>query len=105
MKVTNIEELELLIQRVKIAQAEYATFSQEQVDHIFKQTALAANAARIPLAKAAVKESGMGVIEDKAIKNHFASEMIYNKYKNDKTCGVIESDKHFGYERIAEPVG
>ncbi|TAF39799.1 MAG: bifunctional acetaldehyde-CoA/alcohol dehydrogenase, partial [Oscillatoriales cyanobacterium] len=76
-----------------------------QVDRIFKQAALAANAARIPLAKAAVKESGMGVIEDKAIKNHFASEMIYNKYKNDKTCGVIESDKHFGYERIAEPVG
>ena len=105
MKVTNVEELELLIQRVKVAQAEYATFTQEQVDRIFKQAALAANAARIPLAKAAVKESGMGVIEDKAIKNHFASEMIYNKYKNDKTCGVIESDKHFGYERIAEPVG
>ncbi|WP_271254517.1 bifunctional acetaldehyde-CoA/alcohol dehydrogenase [Pseudanabaena sp. Chao 1811] len=105
MKVTNVEELELLIQRVKIAQAEFADFTQEQVDRIFKQAALAANAARIPLAKAAVKESGMGVIEDKAIKNHFASEMIYNKYKNDKTCGVIESDKHFGYERIAEPVG
>jgi acetaldehyde dehydrogenase/alcohol dehydrogenase len=105
MKVTNVEELELLIQRVKIAQAEFANFTQEQVDRIFKQAALAANAARIPLAKAAVKESGMGVIEDKAIKNHFASEMIYNKYKNDKTCGVIESDKHFGYERIAEPVG
>jgi len=105
MKVTNVEELELLIQRVKIAQAEFANFTQEQVDRIFKQAALAANAARIPLAKAAVKESGMGVIEDKAIKNHFASEMIYNKYKNDKTCGIIESDKHFGYERIAEPVG
>ncbi|BBC26228.1 bifunctional acetaldehyde-CoA/alcohol dehydrogenase [Pseudanabaena sp. ABRG5-3] len=105
MKVTNVEELELLIQRVKIAQAEFANFTQEQIDRIFKQAALAANAARIPLAKAAVKESGMGVIEDKAIKNHFASEMIYNKYKNDKTCGVIESDKHFGYERIAEPVG
>jgi len=105
MKVTNVEELELLIQRVKVAQSEYATFTQEQVDRIFKQAALAANAARIPLAKAAVKESGMGVIEDKAIKNHFASEMIYNKYKNDKTCGVIESDRHFGYERIAEPVG
>ena len=105
MKVTNIEELELLIQRVKVAQAEFATFTQEQVDRIFKQAALAANAARIPLAKAAVQESGMGVIEDKAIKNHFASEMIYNKYKHDKTCGVIESDKHFGYERIAEPVG
>lgn len=105
MKVTNIDELKLLIENVKAAQAEFATFTQEQVDRIFKQAALAANAARIPLAKAAVKESGMGVIEDKAIKNHFASEMIYNKYKNDKTCGVIESDKHFGYERIAEPVG
>lgn len=105
MKVTNVDELELLIQRVKAAQTEFATFTQEQVDRIFKQAALAASAARIPLAKAAVKESGMGVIEDKAIKNHFASEMIYNKYKNDKTCGVIESDKHFGYERIAEPVG
>lgn len=105
MKVTNIDELKLLIESVKAAQAEFATFTQEQVDRIFKQAALAANAARIPLAKAAVKESGMGVIEDKAIKNHFASEMIYNKYKNDKTCGVIESDKHFGYERIAEPVG
>ncbi len=105
MTVTNMEELDQLIQHVKTAQEEYATFTQEQVDHIFKKAALAANAARIPLAKAAVKESGMGVIEDKAIKNHFASEMIYNKYKNDKTCGVIESDKHFGYERIAEPVG
>ncbi|MGB8688347.1 MAG: bifunctional acetaldehyde-CoA/alcohol dehydrogenase [Microcoleus sp.] len=105
MKVTNVDELELLIQRVKSAQTEFATYTQEQVDRIFKQAALAASAARIPLAKAAVKESGMGVIEDKAIKNHFASEMIYNKYKNDKTCGVIESDKHFGYERIAEPVG
>ncbi|OIP75253.1 MAG: bifunctional acetaldehyde-CoA/alcohol dehydrogenase [Oscillatoriales cyanobacterium CG2_30_44_21] len=105
MLVANVEELELLIGRVKKAQAEFATFSQEKVDYIFKKAALAANAARIPLAKAAVQESGMGVIEDKAIKNHFASEMIYNKYKNDKTCGVIESDKHFGYERIAEPVG
>jgi acetaldehyde dehydrogenase/alcohol dehydrogenase len=105
MKVTNVEELEVLIQKVKAAQAEFATYTQEQVDRIFKQAALAANAARIPLAKAAVKESGMGVIEDKAIKNHFASEMIYNKYKNDKTCGIIESDRHFGYERIAEPVG
>lgn len=105
MTVTNVDELEQLIQRVQVAQTEFATFTQEQVDRIFKQAALAANAARIPLAKAAVKESGMGVIEDKAIKNHFASEMIYNKYKHDKTCGVIESDKHFGYERIAEPVG
>src|SRR5919202_278049 len=105
MKVTNVDELEVLIQKVKAAQAEFATYTQEQVDRIFKQAALAANAARIPLAKAAVKESGMGVIEDKAIKNHFASEMIYNKYKNDKTCGIIESDRHFGYERIAEPVG
>ena len=79
MKVTNVDELELLIQKVKAAQAEFSTYTQEQVDRIFKQAALAANTARIPLAKAAVKESGMGVIEDKAIKNHFASDMIYNK--------------------------
>ncbi|HAX80889.1 MAG TPA: bifunctional acetaldehyde-CoA/alcohol dehydrogenase [Cyanobacteria bacterium UBA11372] len=105
MRVTNIQELEELIGRVKAAQAEYATYTQEQVDAIFKKAALAANAARIPLAKMAVAETGMGVVEDKVIKNHFASEIIYNKYKPEKTCGVIEEDKAFGIQKIAEPVG
>lgn len=105
MHVTNSQELEALIQKVKAAQEKYATYTQEQVDHIFKRAALAANAARIPLAKMAVEETGMGVVEDKVIKNHFASEYIYNKYKNEKTCGVIEEDKSFGYQKIAEPVG
>jgi acetaldehyde dehydrogenase / alcohol dehydrogenase len=105
MRVTNIEELEELIRQVKAAQAEYATYTQEQVDAIFKKAALAANAARIPLAKMAVAETGMGVVEDKVIKNHFASEIIYNKYKQDKTCGIIEEDKAFGIQKIAEPVG
>ncbi|MBW4496270.1 MAG: bifunctional acetaldehyde-CoA/alcohol dehydrogenase [Oscillatoria princeps RMCB-10] len=105
MIVTNLQELEALIQRVKAAQAKYATYTQEQVDVIFKKAALAANAARIPLAKMAVEETGMGVVEDKVIKNHFASEYIYNKYKHDKTCGVIEEDKSFGFQKIAEPVG
>ncbi|HBB35761.1 MAG TPA: bifunctional acetaldehyde-CoA/alcohol dehydrogenase [Cyanobacteria bacterium UBA8803] len=105
MKVTNTQELEELIQRVKVAQTQYATYTQEQVDVIFKKAALAANAARIPLAKIAVAETGMGVVEDKVIKNHFASEMIYNKYKHEKTCGVIEEDKSFGFQKIAEPVG
>jgi acetaldehyde dehydrogenase / alcohol dehydrogenase len=105
MEVTNQAELEELIQRVKTAQQQFSTYSQEQVDRIFKKAALAANAARIPLAKMAVHETGMGVIEDKVIKNHFASEIIYNKYKNEKTCGVIEEDKSFGLQKIAEPVG
>lgn len=105
MVVTNTQELEALIERVKAAQKKYATFSQEQVDLIFKKAALAANAARIPLAKMAVSETGMGVLEDKVIKNHFASEIIYNKYKHEKTCGVIDEDKSFGIQKIAEPVG
>jgi acetaldehyde dehydrogenase/alcohol dehydrogenase len=105
MDVTNQAELEELLRRVKNAQRQFATYSQEQVDRIFKKAALAANAARIPLAKMAVHETGMGVIEDKVIKNHFASEIIYNKYKNTKTCGVIEEDKSFGLQKIAEPVG
>ena len=104
-QVTNIDELEALIKRVKVAQEKYASYTQEQVDYIFKKAALAANAARIPLAKIAVEETGMGVVEDKVIKNHFASEIIYNKYKQDKTCGVIEEDKSFGFQKIAEPVG
>jgi acetaldehyde dehydrogenase/alcohol dehydrogenase len=103
--VTNIQELEDLIQRVKAAQEKYATYTQEQVDKIFKKAALAANSARIPLAKLAANETGMGILEDKVIKNHFASEIIYNKYKQEKTCGVIEADEAFGYQKIAEPVG
>jgi acetaldehyde dehydrogenase / alcohol dehydrogenase len=105
MSVTNLTELETLIQQVKAAQAQYATFTQEQVDHIFRAAALAANAERIPLAKMAVAETGMGVVEDKVIKNHFASEYIYNKYKHEKTCGTLEKDEGFGIEKIAEPVG
>ncbi|PSN12064.1 bifunctional acetaldehyde-CoA/alcohol dehydrogenase [filamentous cyanobacterium CCT1] len=105
MSVTNLTELEALIQQVKTAQAQYASFTQEQVDHIFRAAALAANAQRIPLAKMAVAETGMGVVEDKVIKNHFASEYIYNKYKHEKTCGTLEKDEGFGIEKIAEPVG
>ncbi len=105
LKVTNIQELEELIQRVKAAQEVYANYTQQQVDQIFKKAAQAANAQRIPLAKMAVTETGMGIVEDKVIKNHFASEYIYNKYKGDRTCGVIEEDKSFGIQKIAEPVG
>lgn len=105
MAIETIQDLEALVQRVRAAQAKYATFTQETVDQIFKKAALAANAARIPLAKLAVEETGMGVVEDKVIKNHFASEIIYNKYKSTRTCGVIEEDKSFGIQRIAEPVG
>ncbi len=104
-KVSNIEELEALVQRVKAAQEKFSTFSQDKIDLIFQKAALAANAERISLAKMAVSETGMGIIEDKVIKNHFASEFIYNKYKHEKTCGVIEVDKSFGIQKIAEPVG
>lgn len=93
------------IARVKAAQAKYATYTQEQVDKIFFAAAMAANKARIPLAKMAVAETGMGVVEDKVIKNHYASEYIYNAYKDVKTCGVLESDPGFGITKIAEPVG
>ncbi len=105
MTVTNEQELDLLVQRVAAAQAEYANFSQEQVDKIFRAAALAAADARISLAKMAANETGMGVIEDKVIKNHFASEYIYNKYKDEKTCGVLDEDPTFGTITIAEPVG
>lgn len=103
--VTNLQELETLIQQVKAAQEKYATYSQEQVDTIFKKAAIAANTQRIQLAKLAVTETGMGSIEDKVIKNHFASEFIYNKYKHERTCGLIEEDKSFGIQKIAEPMG
>ena len=103
--VDNPEKLEKTLQKVREAQKQYATFSQEQVDKIFKAAAIAANKKRIPLAKLAVEETGMGVIEDKVIKNHFASEYIYNKYKNSRTCGVIEEDNAYGIKKIAEPIG
>ena len=105
MPVTNVAELDELIARVKKAQREFATFSQEQVDKIFRAAALAANNARIPLAQMAAAESGMGIVEDKVTKNHFASEYIYNKYKDEKTCGILEEDKTFGTITIAEPIG
>ena len=87
------------------AQKKFATYTQEQVDKIFFEAAMAANKMRIPLAKMAVEETGRGLVEDKIIKNHYAAEYIYNKYKNDKTCGVIEEDKAYGIKKIAEPVG
>ncbi|NIE70237.1 bifunctional acetaldehyde-CoA/alcohol dehydrogenase [Pantoea sp. Acro-807] len=105
MAVTNVAELNALVERVKRAQREFASFSQEQVDAIFRAAALAAADARIPLAKMAVAESGMGIVEDKVIKNHFASEYIYNAYKDEKTCGVLASDDTFGTITIAEPIG
>ncbi len=104
-EVSTVEQLESLISRVKKAQKIYATFSQEKVDKIFKAAATAADKARIPLAKMAVEETGMGVLEDKIIKNHFASEYIYNKHKNAKTCGVIREDKENGIKIVAEPLG
>lgn len=105
MKVTNVEELKIKIEQVRKAQRIYSTYTQEQVDEIFRQAAMAANDARIELAKLAVEETGMGIVEDKVIKNHFASEYIYNEYRNEKTCGVIEHDPMFGITKIAEPVG
>ena len=99
------KELDQLVARVKAAQRVYAGYCQEQVDAIFRAAALAAADARLPLAKLAVTETRMGVVEDKVIKNHFASEYIYNKYKDDKTCGVIDQDPAFGIQTIAEPIG
>ena len=103
--VDNIDALNELIERVKKAQKEFSTYSQEQIDKIFKAAATAANKARIPLAKMAVEDTGMGIVEDKIIKNHFASEYIYNKHKNAKTCGVIKVDKTNGTKTVAEPLG
>ena len=103
--VDNIGALEETIERVRNAQKEFSTYSQEKVDEIFKAAAIAANKARIPLAKMAVEETGMGVVEDKVIKNNFAAEYIYNKYKNEKTCGIIEEDTSYGIRKIAEPIG
>ena len=103
--VDSVETLKSALKRVKKAQEEYSSFSQEKVDEIFKAAALAANRARIPLAKMAVEETGMGIVEDKVIKNNYAAEYIYNYYKDTKTCGVIEEDKSYGIKTIAEPIG
>ncbi len=103
--VDSVEALEEALKRVKAAQEKFATYSQEQVDKIFLAAASAANKARIPLAKLAVEETGMGVVEDKVIKNHYAAEYIYNAYKDTKTCGVVEEDKAYGIKKIAEPIG
>ena len=103
--VDTVDALEERIAQMRVAQATFATFTQEQVDKIFYEAALAANKARIPLAKMAVEETGMGVMEDKVIKNHYASEYIYNKYRNTQTCGVIEEDSVAGIKKIAEPMG
>ncbi len=103
--VDNMEALAIRIGEIKEAQKKFATYTQEQVDAIFKAAAIAANKMRIPLAKMAVEETGMGIVEDKIIKNHYAAEYIYNAYKNTKTCGVIEEDKAYGITKIAEPVG
>ena len=103
--VDGVPALEDALKRVRAAQAEYAEYTQEQVDKIFLAAATAANQARIPLAKMAVEETGMGIVEDKVIKNHYASEYIYNKYRDAKTCGVIERNEAMGTTRIAEPIG
>lgn len=103
--VNNEESLQEMLKRVREAQRKFATYTQEQVDKIFYEAAMAANKARIPLAKMAVAETGMGVVEDKVIKNNYAAEYIYNAYKNTKTCGVLEEDDGFGYMKIAEPIG
>ena len=103
--IDNVSALEAKLEEIREAQKIFATFSQEQVDKIFFEAAIAANKERIPLAKMAVEETGMGVVEDKVIKNHYASEYIYNAYKNTKTCSVIEEDKAYGIKKIAEPIG
>jgi acetaldehyde dehydrogenase/alcohol dehydrogenase len=103
--VDSVKTLTKTLEKVKNAQKEFSKYSQEQVDKIFQAAAIAANEARIPLAKMAVEETGMGIVEDKVIKNHYAAEYIYNKYKNEKTCGVIYQDDSYGIKKIAEPVG
>ena len=103
--VDSVEALEAAIARVKAAQKKFAEYTQEQVDKIFLAAATAADKARISLAKMAVEETGMGVVEDKVIKNHYAAEYIYNQYRDTKTCGVIEEDKAFGIKKVAESIG
>lgn len=104
-KVDSIETLQKTIEKVRKAQKEFSKYTQEQVDKIFQAAAIAANQNRIPLAKMAVEETGMGVVEDKVIKNHYAAEYVYNKYKDVKTCGVLEQDDNYGIKKIAEPIG
>lgn len=105
MIIDNVDALQERMKEMRKAQQVFATYTQEQVDKIFFAAAMAANKARIPLAKMAVQETGMGVVEDKVIKNHYASEYIYNAYRDTKTCGVIEEDKAYGIKKIAEPIG
>ena len=104
-KVDSIETLQKTIEKVRKAQKEFSKYTQEQVDKIFQAAAIAANQNRIPLAKMAVEETGMGIVEDKVIKNHYAAEYVYNKYKDVKTCGVLEQDDNYGIKKIAEPIG
>lgn len=103
--VDSVEALEAKLREIRKAQTQFSTYSQQQVDTIFRAAALAACKQRIPLAKQAVEETGMGVVEDKVIKNHYAAEYIYNAYKNAKTCGVVEEDAAYGIKKIAEPIG
>ncbi len=103
--IDNVDALQARMKEMRKAQKIFATYTQEQVDKIFFAAAMAANKARIPLAKMAVKETGMGIVEDKVIKNHYASEYIYNTYRNTKTCGVVEEDLAYGIKKIAEPIG
>ena len=105
MAVKDLDSLKELIARVRRAQEEFSKFDQETVDKIFRKVAQRINDERITLAKMAVEETGMGIIEDKVIKNHFASEYIYNKYKDEKTCGVLEEDKSYGVKKVATPIG
>ena len=104
-RITTVKQLEAKLAAMKKAQDQFSSFTQEQVDRIFFEAALAANKTRIPLAKMAVEETGMGVVEDKVIKNHFAAEYIYNAYRSTKTCGVIEEDSAAGIRKVAEPIG
>ncbi|SFL44599.1 bifunctional acetaldehyde-CoA/alcohol dehydrogenase [Halanaerobium salsuginis] len=104
-KVSNVEELNQLIDAVEKSQRKYSRYSQAQVDEIFRRAAIAANDRRIELAKIAVADTGMGIMEDKVIKNHFSSEYIYNKYRDEVTCGVVEEDHAYGIKKIAEPIG
>ena len=103
--IDSVDALVAKIKAMKEAQKVFAAFTQDQVDKIFFEAAMAANKQRIPLAKMAVEETGMGVVEDKIIKNHYAAEYIYNAYKNTKTCGVIEEDPAYGIKKVAEPIG
>ena len=103
--IDNVEKLFDAIKRTREAQKKFAEYTQEQVDKIFLAAAVAANRERISLAKMAVAETGMGVVEDKVINNNYAAEYIYNAYKNTKTCGIIEEDKAFGIKKVAEPIG